>query len=120
MSESYVQSAVRLAAANAGAILWRNNNGAGKLADGSFVRWGLANDSTALNAQIKSADLIGIRPLLITPEMVGHTIGQFVSRECKRVGWKPDRSERYLAQQRWADLVNRLGGDARFTTGEWS
>jgi len=120
MSESYVQSAVRLAAAYAGVPLWRNNVGAGKLADGSFVRWGLANDSTAVNEITKSGDLIGVRPLLITPAMVGHTIGQFVSRECKPIGWKPDHSKRYLAQQRWADLINRLGGDARFTTGEWS
>ena len=119
-SESSAQAAVRLAASQAGARLWRNNVGAGKLANGSYLRWGLANDSTAVNRSIKSGDLIGIRPVLITPAHVGMTLGRFVSREIKPPGWRyHPNDEHEQAQQRWADLVNSLGGDARFSTGEW-
>jgi hypothetical protein len=95
--------------------------GASLLANGSFVRWGLANDTAAMNAKIKSGDLIGIRPMLILPDHVGTTIGVFVSREVKPRGWKypVTPSPRVAAQQAWIDLVRSLGGDAAFTTGDW-
>ena len=117
MSESDASIRVRLAASQAGCRLWRNNVGAGKLENGSVLRWGLANDSKAVNAVFKSGDLIGIRPVLITPAHVGRILGQFLSREVKPPGWKPNPSERVQAQQAWADLVNSMGGDAAFTTG---
>src|SRR6185312_12961426 len=67
MSESGVQSRVRLEAAKAGVYLWRNNVGAGKLAEGGrFIRFGLANDSANLNKVVKSGDLIGLRPIVVT------------------------------------------------------
>ena len=117
-SEAAVQSMVRVEASQKGARLFRNNVGAGTLADGSFVRWGLANDSKQLNEQVKSADLIGLRPVLITEWHVGKTIGQFISRECKHAGWKFNpKDKREVAQERWARMVNALGGDARFATG---
>ena len=118
--EAQAQNAVRLAASQAGARLWRNNLGAGKSDNGSFVRWGLANDTAALNDHIKSGDLIGIRPVLITPAHVGQVLGVFVSREVKRPGWRfRPNDKREAAQQRWIELVRSLGGDAAFTTGEW-
>jgi hypothetical protein len=72
-----------------------------------------------MNRSLKSADLIGIQPVLITPAHVGCVIGQFVSREVKRPGWRYRGSDREQAQKAWADLVNSLGGNAAFTTGEW-
>jgi len=117
MSEAAVQALLRQEASRMGLRLWRNNVGAGVLADGSFIRWGLANDSKALNESIKSADLIGIRPLLITPDHVGTVVGQFVSREVKSPEWRWRGTDREKAQARWADLVNSLGGDACFATG---
>jgi len=119
MSESDAQARVRLLASRDGARLWRNNCGAGVLQDGSFVRWGLANESHAMNAHIKSGDLIGIAPLIITPAHVGQLFGRFVSREVKRPGWAYKGTDRERAQKAWADLINSLGGDAKFTTGEW-
>lgn len=116
-SEAAVQSAVRLEASRKGARLWRNNVGAGYTEDGSFLRWGLANDSPSVNAVLKSADLIGIRPRIITPQDVGKLLGQFVSRECKRVGWRYAGDEREQAQLNWAVLVMSLGGDASFASG---
>jgi len=118
-SEADAQARVRLLASQAGCRLWRNNVGAGYLKDGTFARWGLANESTAMNRAMKSADLIGVRPILITLDHVGMTIGQFVSREVKASGWRYRGNEHERAQQNWATLINSLGGDARFTTGEW-
>lgn len=119
-SEAYVQSQVRLEAPHHGVYAWRNNVGAGKLQNGSFVRWGLANDSTALNREIKSADLIACRKRLITAADVGSYIGQFVSRECKRPDWKYSGTPEELAQVNWATLINSLGGDAKIVTGPGS
>lgn len=117
MSEAGIQSAVRLEASNAGYRLWRNNVGATYTPKGDFIRYGLANDSAMLNAQIKSADLIGIKPVLITQEMVGMIIGQFLSREIKSADWKYSGTPREQAQLAWAELILALGGDACFATG---
>lgn len=117
-SEAAVQSLIRMEAPRCGARLWRNNTGAGILDNGSFVRWGLCNDSAAMNKRIKSADLIGIRKVLIKPEHVGQAIGQFVAREVKRPGWKYTGTEREQAQLNFLGLVTSFGGDARFATGE--
>lgn len=117
-SEAAIQTRIRLEASQKGARLWRNNVGAGTLDNGSFVRWGIANDSKAMNNQIKSSDLIGIRPVLITPDMVGHTIGQFVAREVKDGKWKYKATSRECAQLRFMELVISLGGDACFANRE--
>ena len=119
-SESAVQSRVRLEAARKGARLWRNNLGAYRTPEGSFVRYGLANDSAQVNRLIKSADLIGIKPVKITDGMVGLTIGQFLSREVKRSAWRYSNSEKEKAQLAWIELIVSLGGDAGFCTDEGS
>lgn len=116
MAESSIQAELRLLASQAGWRLWRNNCGVLPDRNGRPVRFGLANDSPQLNRQIASADLIGIRPVLILPEHVGRTLGVFASVECKHPDWKPsDRDERYQAQCRWRDLVLSLGGYAVIT-----
>lgn len=116
--EGAVQSLVRLEAAKLGKHLWRNNVGAAKTDTGSHIRFGLANDSAKVNAVVKSGDLIGIQRRLITSAEVGSVIGQFVSRECKHPGWRFDpNDEREVAQNRWAMLINSMGGDAAFVTG---
>ena len=117
-SEAAVQQSVRIAASAAGWRLFRNNRGAGRLESGSYVRFGLANDSEAIGRQFRSHDLIGIRPVLITAAHVGHTLGIFTSIECKRPGWKyRPNDEHEQGQARWAALVRSLGGYAIFSTG---
>lgn len=116
-SETRVQSLVRLEAAQKHKRLWRNNVGAIKDERGVPVRYGLANDSKSLNTELKSADLIGWEPILITADMVGMTFARFLSVECKHENWTPgEHPEREQAQQRWADLVNAAGGRALIVT----
>jgi hypothetical protein len=119
-SEAALQNLIRLEASRVGGRLWRNNLGAGRLDNGSYVRWGIANDSARLNAQIKSSDLIGIRPVLITQGHVGHTLGVFLAREIKAPGWKYRATEREQAQLRFIELIVGLGGDAAFASSEGS
>lgn len=116
-SEAWAQSAVRLEASVKGVKLFRNNVGVLEDKTGRPVRYGLANDSASMNALLKSGDLIGVRPLLIRPEHVGHTFGQFVSREIKAPGWQFTGSGREAAQLAWCNLINSCGGDAAFATG---
>lgn len=119
-NESFVQVEVRLEAARRGVRLFRNNVGALKDMRGVPVRFGLANDSKKLNEVIKSADLIGWRPVTITQAHVGQRIAQFVSRECKARGWTYTGDAHEKAQMAWLELVTAGGGDAKFTTGEGS
>ena len=116
-SEAAVQTEVRLEASRRGYRLWRNNVGAGMLENGSFVRFGLANDSAALNAVCKSSDLIGIRPVRIGMEHIGQVIGRFVAREIKHAGWRYSGTEREVAQLRFIEIITGMGGDAAFCTG---
>jgi hypothetical protein len=86
LTETALQNQIRLAvSAECGDVtLWRNHTGALKSADGRMVQFGLCPGS---------ADLIGIRAVTITPDMVGQTIGQFVAMEIKMPGGRvrPDQ-----------------------------
>lgn len=110
LSEAAVQNNARLEASRKGMRLWRNNVGA----DDRGLRWGLANDSAAVNEVLKSSDLIGIDSTPITPEMVGLPRGQFLAGECKPEGWNYTGTDRELAQWNFIKLVNSLGGRALF------
>ena len=117
-SESNVQAREQLAAARRGDWLLRNNSGAFFDKTGRLVRFGLGNISAKVNEVMKSSDLIGIKRVLITPEMVGTVVGQFYARECKPEGWIFDPNDEHeTAQKKFIDKVNELGGDAAFTTG---
>ena len=83
-----------------GIKVWRNNVGAVHLPSGGMLRYGVCNPG--------GADYIGIRPVVITQEMVGMTIGQFVGCETKR----PKGGEERTAQERFRETVLRLGGTA--------
>lgn len=115
MSEAKVTTDSLLAIVKLGWHAWRNNRGAFKDATGRWVRYGLLNESKRIGDAIKSADYIGIRPVLVTEDMVGQVIGQFLSLEFKSEGWKFNPNDPHdVAQYEWYKLVKRLGGAAAF------
>ena len=120
-NEASIQSLVRLEARQFDCVLFRNNVGVLRDARGVPVRFGLANDSKALNEVLKSADLIGWRTITVTPDMIGKHIAQFVSRECKAAGWVVSQNNAHeAAQLAWAQYVNAHGGDAKIISGPGS
>lgn len=118
LSEGAVQSRVREEAPRHGYMLWRNNVGALLDERGVPVRYGLANDTKKLNDRLKSSDLIGWRPTLVTPDMVGSYVAVFVSFEVKEAVWTYSGTPREKAQKTWLELVAKDGGIARFITSE--
>jgi hypothetical protein len=115
ISEATVQARVRIEASVKGVRLWRNNLGACVDNRGNYIRYGLANDSPAMNASIKSSDLIGIRPVTL-PD--GRIIGQFIAREVKAGSWRYTGTPQEKAQLKFLELVTAMGGDATFCNGE--
>lgn len=113
-SEAAVSNDVRLEGGHKGVRLFRNNVGACEDKTGRIIRYGLANESKEMNKELKSSDLIGIRPLLITDNMVGCTIGQFVAREAKPRNWAYCGNDHERAQLNFLNFVIALGGDACF------
>ena len=114
-SEAAVQQHIQTQIALTGVELWRQNVGACTDANGRVIRYGLMNESHALNQRFKSSDLVGIRPILITADMVGQVVGVFAAIECKASNWtyRPN-DEHTQAQQRFIDLVRAAGGFAGF------
>jgi len=96
--------------------LMRNNSGAFKDETGRVVFFGLGNTSKKRNDEIKSSDLIGITSVVITPDMVGKTIGVFTAIEVKKEDWNPTKTldKREIAQKRFIDWVISMGGLAGF------
>ena len=116
--EAGVQARLALESSARGWRLWRNNSGAAVGHSGRPVRYGLGNVSKKVCDRVKSADLVGIRPVLITAGHVGTTIGQFASIEAKSADRPIAGSAHLEAQQRWARIVESLGGYAKITQGE--
>ena len=115
-TETGVQQRERLNASKSGGRLFRNNTGVLINEAGHPVRFGLCNESPKINKQIKSSDLVGIMPILITKEMVGTCIGQFTVIECKEPGWTYKGTDRECAQLKFITLINMLGGYGRFAS----
>ena len=97
-SEHEIQQRIRLACGRGPVRLWRNNTGALVDQQGRFVRFGLCKGSS---------DLIGLRKVVVTPEMVGQRIAQFVALEIKA-----PQGVVSPEQQAFLRLVQELGGVA--------
>lgn len=118
LSEAWAQQNTRFDLAKQGAMSWRNNVGALLDSRGVPVRFGLANESSAMNEKIKSSDLICAIPRVIGPGDVGRTIAQFGSIECKPPGWEYAGTPHEQAQKAWLVLIESIGGYAKFSTGK--
>ena len=98
--ETTLQQQIRLALGTRPDLrLFRNNTGT--LPDprtGRPVQFGLARGS---------ADLIGLRTVTITPDMVGQQVAVFTSIEVKTPKGRPTAE-----QQNWLNMVRSLGGIA--------
>lgn len=116
-SEAATQQQIRIDEAKQGVLLWRNNCGATFDESGRMIRYGLANDSPAMNKKTKSSDLIGITPRVIIPADIGCTVGVFTSIEVKRPGWKFKGTDAEQAQFAWIRLIVSKGGIGKFSTG---
>lgn len=103
--ESSLQTRIRLEESKRGVRLFRNNSGVAFDKSGRPVRFGLGNDSAAQNKIIKSSDLIGI-----------DGEGRFVSLEVKRPGWVFGGTVEEIAQRRWIEFINAMGGRAKFVS----
>ncbi len=116
-SEAAAQQLIRLEAPRHNVALYRNNTGAAMDETGRLIRYGLANDSPAMSRSIKSSDLIGITPHVVTVADIGHVFGIFTSIEVKRPGWVYKGTGREAAQLKWIEHVVSLGGYGQFATG---
>lgn len=117
-SEAGTQSRLRVEAPKVGARLWRNNNGACTDETDRIIRYGLGNDSKKLSDVFKSSDLIGITPVTIRQQHVGHSVGVFTAVEVKHPGWKRPENARDRAQEAFLVSVCQLGGLGMFVTHE--
>jgi len=95
-SEHEIQQRIRQACGRGVVRLWRNNTGALVDQQGRFLRFGLCKGSS---------DLIGLRSLEVTPEMVGQLIAQFVALEIKTHCGVVSPEQRAFLQ-----VVQELGG----------
>ena len=102
MSERRIQSEILLALTELGLSGWRQNVGTGwagdvqKLKDGSV----LIRNPRPLHSGLcrGSSDIIGLRQLIITPEMIGQTIAQFAAIEVKQPGSYPSKEQRHFLE----------------------
>ncbi len=114
--ESNLQRQIMLHASDAGYTVFRNNTGVAwtanerrrqgrdlLLVDARPVHFGLITGSS---------DLIGIRPVIVTPDMVGQTIGVFVALEVKTKRGRVTRE-----QQHFLDHIAEQGGIAAVVRG---
>lgn len=119
MAEDKQQRDIQLAAPHQGWDLWRNNRGALTDRHGRLVRYGLGHEHPDRKdgTDLLSSDLIGIRPVIIQPDMVGKLIGQFVAVEVKDLGWTMKPSDmRAKSQSNFGQLVIQRGGYFQFAT----
>ena len=97
MSEGGIQNEIRIALAKAGVMNWRNNTGMLFNKEGTPVRYGLC---------VGSSDIIGIKKVKITEDMVGQELGVFVAIEVK----KPKGKKATENQENFINMVRKHGG----------
>lgn len=96
MKEGDLQNTIRLHLSEHGILSFRNNSGALMDKNGRLVRYGLC---------VGSSDIIGIKPTVITEDMIGQTIGIFVALEVKI-----SKGKTTPAQRRFLSVIRKAGG----------
>ena len=110
-NEATVQDEIRLDSSQYGGLL-RNNSGVYDPDNPPtpFLRWGLGNDSKKINAVRKSSDLVGCTSVVITQEMVGHTVAVLTAVEVKKQHWVYTNTKKNRAQLNFINWVRGFGG----------
>lgn len=96
MTEQQTQQAIRLELSRGPVRLWRNNTGTLLDRNGRPVQFGLCKGSS---------DLIGLRSITITPEMVGSRVAVFAALEVKGL-----RGRLTAEQEAFLRMVEGMGG----------
>ena len=117
-SEGDIQNRIRIAASELGWVTFRNTIGTGWV--GTVVATFENGDIVLRNARrtsfglVKgSGDLIGWKPEVIMPDMVGKEIARFLSIEVKTPSGRVEKE-----QKTWAKNVVDAGGYAIIARGE--
>lgn len=109
-SEEAVTAEARLEMGRRGIITMRNNVGVLEDKYGRPVRYGLCNETPAMNKAVKSSDDILIIPYLVQPKDVGRKIGIFGAAEYKKRNWTYTGNGREEAQNQFHRMVRAAGG----------
>lgn len=100
MTEAELQSEIwRAVGALPGVRLFRNAMGVATFAGGQRVKFGLANPG--------GSDLIGLRSVVVTRDMVGQTLAVFTAMEVKTPEGRVEPEQR-----NFVEFVQRFGGIA--------
>lgn len=119
MNENEISNLIRLETSKKGGILWRNNCGVFFDATGRPVRYGLNNESKKINSHMKSSDLIGIQPIIITEKDYGKVYGVFTAIEVKNDKWSFNTAnKKEVAQSKFLEQIQKLGGIAYFSNSK--
>lgn len=115
-AESEIQQQIQIEARYSDVHLMRNNVGACQDSTGRLIRYGLNHVSKKQNEEITSSDLIGIKKVVITSDMVGQVVGIFTAIECKKENWNENKKfdKREIAQSNFITWIRSLGGIAGF------
>lgn len=92
--ETKIQNRIMMAMSKKGYLCWRNQVGLFKTMDGRTVNIGVKG----------SSDLMAIKPIVITPDMVGQTLPIFVAVEVKTATGRQSEP-----QKKWQAAVEKLG-----------
>lgn len=123
--ESKATEKVCLSAPSFNARIFRNNSGGCVDSTGRMIRFGLGNDGTKGNKQLKFGDYVGFTSIVITPDMVGQTVAVFTNLEIKPDGDMQktltkacSQGTREHFQWKTCEFVKSFGGLAGFVTNE--
>jgi hypothetical protein len=113
-SEEVVAAECRLELGKHGIITMRNNVGVLEDINGRPVRYGLCNETKAMNQALKSSDDILAIPYVVKPHDVGRTIGRIGGLEYKKRNWVFTGQGREAAQSNFHRMLNSIGGIGLF------
>ena len=123
--EQLATQKVCISASSLDARIFRNNSGGCKDETGRMIRFGLGNDGSKGNKQLKFGDYIGFTSIIITPDMVGQKIAVFTNLEIKPEGAMQKTmtaaaslGSRENLQWETCNFVKDYGGFAGFVTNE--